>query len=157
MTTRSNARQQPTRVRETKTAAGKRAFLVAYAESGNVTLAATAAQIDRATHYKWLAADESYAEAFYEAGEAAADLLEKEARRRAVEGVERPVFHKGEECGRIREYSDHLLMFLLKGVRPEKYRERIHVLTEDAVDAEIRRLEAELARRSATGEAAPTS
>lgn len=152
---KGRTRAQPTRVRETKTQAAKRAFIAAYAESGNVTLAAIAAKVDRRTHYKWLEADPDYTDAFYEAGEAAADRLEQEARRRAVDGVERPLMHKGEEVGTVREYSDQLLMFLLKGVRPEKYRERIHLLTEDAVDAEIRRLEAELTRRSATGQAAP--
>jgi hypothetical protein len=31
---------------------------------------------------------------------------------------------KGAECGRVREYSDTLLIFLLKATKPEKYRER---------------------------------
>jgi hypothetical protein len=157
MTTKATGRTRarPTRVRETKTAASKRAFLAAYAVSGNVSLSAMAAKIDRRTHYKWLDADAAYTESFYEAGEAAADALESEARRRAVDGVERPVYQGGVMVGTVTEYSDNLLTFLLKGVRPEKYRERIHLLTEDAVDAEIRRLEAEVARRSATGQAAP--
>ena len=69
------------------------------------------------------------------------DRLEAEARRRAIEGIEKPVFYKGKMCYRdevdpatgerrgtgepllIRKSSDVLLMFLLKGARPEKYRE----------------------------------
>ena len=52
------------------------------------------------------------------------DTLEFEARRRECEGVDEPVFHKGEECGHVRRYSDALLMFLLRSHRPEKFRER---------------------------------
>ncbi len=68
--------------------------------------------------------DPEYAAAFTEAQEEAADRLEEEARRRAVEGVDEPVFYKGKKCGAIRRYSDSLLIFLLKGVRPEKFKER---------------------------------
>ena len=57
------------------------------------------------------------------AREGAADTLEAEARRRAIEGVEEPVFHKGEQVGTLRKYSDVLLIFLLKGARPERYRD----------------------------------
>ena len=57
--------------------------------------------------------------------DAAADALELEARRRAVEGTEKPVFFQGYECGRIREYSDTLLIVLLKANRPGKFRERV--------------------------------
>jgi hypothetical protein len=48
--------------------------------------------------------------------------LEDEAVRRAYEGVERPVFQGGKQVGVVREYSDTLLIFLLKALRPEKYR-----------------------------------
>ncbi|MBX6773030.1 MAG: hypothetical protein IRY83_14975 [Chloroflexi bacterium] len=52
------------------------------------------------------------------------DALEAEAWRRAVDGVERPVYQNGQRVGAVREYSDTLLIFLLKGGRPQKYRER---------------------------------
>ena len=50
--------------------------------------------------------------------------LEDEATRRAVEGVEGPVFFQGRQCGVVRKYSDTLLIFRLKAMRPEKYSER---------------------------------
>lgn len=53
-----------------------------------------------------------------------AEQLESEAIRRAYEGVDKPVFYKGKECGAIREFSDTLMMFLLKGMMPAKYRDR---------------------------------
>jgi hypothetical protein len=106
----------------------KRAFLAAYRETGNVRLACTAAQIGRSSHYRWLAQDRDYEVAFEQAKKDAVDVLEAEARRRAVEGCEEQVgWYKGEAGGTVRRYSDTLLIFLLKGAAPQKYRERMEV------------------------------
>jgi hypothetical protein len=102
----------------------KKAFLVAFAECGNVTQAAQAAGIVRQTHYEWLDSIPEYAELFELAKESAADKLEQEARRRAVQGVEEVVYYQGKEVGRQLRYSDNLLMFMLKGERPEKFKDR---------------------------------
>ncbi len=48
-----------------------------------------------------------------------------EAVRRAVEGTEKPVYQQGRLVGHVQEYSDTLLIFLLKGRRPEKYGEKL--------------------------------
>ena len=101
----------------------KGAFLAAYGRIGNVTSAATLAGVDRTTHYKWLEEDAAYVQAFAAAKEEAADWLETEAHRRAFLGVLKPIHHKGERVDYVREYSDTLLIFLLKGARPEKYRD----------------------------------
>ena len=87
-------------------------FLEAYAELGTITHAAKAADIGRRTHYDWLEDDEEYAKAFADAEQAAVDMLEGEARRRAFAG------------------SDTLVIFLLKGMRPEKYADRRHITGE---------------------------
>lgn len=50
------------------------------------------------------------------------EKLEAEVDRRAVEGIDHPVIYKGSITGTYREYSDNLLMFRLKKLRPE-YRE----------------------------------
>ncbi len=106
----------------------KKAFLAAFRATGNVRLACEAAEVGRSSHYRWLEADAAYEEAFDLAKEDAADILEAEATRRAVEGVEEPTgWYKGEPGGFIRRYSDTLLIFLLKGLRPEVYRERVEV------------------------------
>jgi hypothetical protein len=47
--------------------------------------------------------------------------LEAEALRRARDGVLEPVFHQGMEVGRVRKYSDKLLMFLLRGYKPARF------------------------------------
>ena len=103
--------------------AKKRAFLAAYAELGNITAAAAAADVSRSMHYTWLERDRRYAAAFAQAHEMVGDHLEAEARRRAVEGWDEPVYYQGQVVGSIRRYSDTLLIFLLKGARPEKFRD----------------------------------
>lgn len=120
----------------------KAAFIAAFADVGTITHAAREAGIHRHTHYAWMEADEQYAVAFRAAEKAAAENLEREARRRAYEGVDEPVYQGGKEVGRIRKYSDTLLIFLLKGALPSKYRERVEITTD--VNAEVRRLAAEL-------------
>ena len=48
-----------------------------------------------------------------EALDRSADALEEEARRRAFEGVDEPMYYKGEQIGTTKKYSDVLIMFLL--------------------------------------------
>lgn len=102
----------------------KGAFLAAFSRLGNIRRACDVATVDRQSHYNWLRDDPEYARAFETAKLDACDRLEAEARRRAVRGTVRPVFHQGVQCGGIREYSDTLLIFLLKGALPEKYSDR---------------------------------
>ena len=68
--------------------------------------------------------DADFAERWQQAEALAAIALEMEARRRAVDGVEEPVFYQGQKIGVIRRYSDSLLSLLLRGSRPGKFRDR---------------------------------
>lgn len=104
----------------------QKAFIAAYKECGNISRACDIAEITRTTHYRWLKEDD-YRENFEKAGEVAVDRLEEEARRRAVLGVEEPVFHRGKQIATIKKYSDTLLIFLLKGARPQKYKDNAKV------------------------------
>lgn len=128
----------------------KRAFLAAIAETGNITSAAKITGIARKTHYNWMQEDSAYAAAYKEAMEQAAENLEAEARRRAVEGTLKPVFYKGKQCGTVREYSDTLLIFLLKGAMPDKYSEKFqgtidhNVIVDDMSREQIQERIAEL-------------
>jgi hypothetical protein len=106
-----------------KTSPWHATFLDALSSSGNVTAAARRAGVDRGTAYRARAAAAEFRAAWEEALEVATDALEAEARRRALEGWDEPVFFGGQECGRIRKYDSTLLMFLLKAHRPEKFRE----------------------------------
>jgi len=102
----------------------KAAFLAAYAKVATVSHAAKLVEMDRCTHYEWLKTDPQYAEAFREAKLEACDNLEAEARRRAMVGCEEVIYYQGVECGRVRKYSDTLLIVLLKANMPDKYIER---------------------------------
>ncbi len=97
MTTKATAKKK----RET--------FLSVLSETGSVTQAAKAAKLDRANLYRLRKNDEAFAEAWAEAEELGVEALEDEACRRAFDG------------------SDTLLIFLLKGKKPDKYRERTEV------------------------------
>jgi len=107
----------------------QRAFLAAFALCGQVVKSANLAHIDIQSHYNWLRSSPEYAKAFEEAIEKAGDMLEDVATRRAVEGVPKPVYYQGQECGIVIEYSDNLLKFLLKGAKPFKYMDRVDLTT----------------------------
>lgn len=104
----------------------KQAFLDALANTGVVKTAMTISGVKSySTYRRWRDTDPDFAEAYAEALEAAADALEAEARRRASEGTVRVKFHPktGAQIDEI-QYSDSLMMFLLKGSRPDKFAER---------------------------------
>jgi hypothetical protein len=107
----------------------KRAFLVALAKTGVRAEAARMASVDRTVIYTpaWRD-DAAFQEALRRADLMAADIIEAEIHRRAVEGVDEPVgWYRGEAGGTVRRYSDNLLMFRAKALMPEKYRERVEV------------------------------
>ena len=99
-------------------------FLQTLRDTANVSAAARAANVNRRTVYVWRDETPEFAADWDEALEEATDTLEAEARRRALKGVAKPVFYKGEACGTVQEYSDTLMTLLLKAHRPEKYKER---------------------------------
>jgi hypothetical protein len=98
-------------------------FLENLSESGNVTQSAKLAALGRSALYKHRREDEEFAREWDEASELGLAALEDEARRRAFEGWEEPVWHQGKMCGLVRKFSDTLLIFLLKGGMPNKYRD----------------------------------
>jgi hypothetical protein len=109
----------------------KRRFLEALAECGNVSVAAKAAGISRPTVYQLRQADDGFAQGWADAEERAADRLEAEAWRRAVEGIPEPLVSAGRlvrgDDGQpmvIQRYSDQLLITLLRAHRPERFRDR---------------------------------
>lgn len=98
-------------------------FLLSLSECGNVTQAAKDAGISRMTAYRHRERDAEFAEAWDDAVEEGTDALEAEARRRAMQGVEEPVYYKGYVVGHVQKFSDTLLIFLLKAYRPETFRD----------------------------------
>ena len=107
-------------------------FFKALAEGAAVGTACAEAGYKRRTVYDYRAGCEEFSNRWDEAVETAVELLEVEADRRAVEGTLKPVFHRGEVCGHIRVFSDNLLMFRLKALRPQKYRDNSTVQVDHA-------------------------
>jgi hypothetical protein len=104
------------------------AFISALAQSGNISEACKDAEIGRQTAYDLREKSEEFASLWRDALDEACDALEKEARRRAKDGVVNTIFYKGEPIGEEHQYSDTLMIFLLKAHRPEVYRERMESL-----------------------------
>ncbi len=96
-------------------------FLDHIAAGQSVRSAATTVGVKPSTPYTWRKQDKRFAAAWEAAEEAGTDIIEEEAFRRAVKGVEKPVYRGGEVVGHIADYSDAMLMFLLKSRRPERY------------------------------------
>ncbi len=59
--------------------------------------------------------------------------------------------YKGKPCGVVREYSDNLLMFRLKALMPDKYRERVPAPSSIAT-IDLNKLPDHLIARIAAGE-----
>lgn len=102
----------------------KRAFLLSYEQHGYVGRAAADAGVHRCTFYDWLAVDTAFAADVEMANWAVLERFEREADRRAIEGVDHPITYQGVVTGHYAEYSDNLLMFRMKALAPDKYRER---------------------------------
>jgi hypothetical protein len=105
----------------------KSKFLRIYKELGTVELASKNVPISPHTVYNWIKQDTEFAVSFNDikpvAKQSYLGALEREAHRRAVEGILEGVFYKGVLVNHIRKFSDVLLIVLLKANAPEKYRE----------------------------------
>jgi hypothetical protein len=107
--------------------AHQRAFLDAYEKTYCITWAVRAAGVTRKTHYRWLEQDSGYAAAFKRTQMIAGDTLESVAIERATVGWTEPIYFRGEKCGEVRKFDDAMLMFLLRGLMPEKYGHRVQI------------------------------
>jgi hypothetical protein len=139
----------------------KRAYLRALATHGRKMKAAQDAGVHEDTPYLpgWRF-DQEFQEAKALAEAIAAERIEDEAVRRAVEGLKRYRFSKDGEPLKHpvtgepyfeHEYSDHLLQFLLKGQLPHKYGAKLH-LTAALANFDMSRLPDHLIDRLAAWE-----
>ncbi len=98
-------------------------FFTALENGHSVNAACATAGYARRCVYRWRSSDQAFAARWRDANAVACDLLADEADRRGRDGVDEPVFYKGEQCGAKRRYSDGLLLARLRALRPEQYRE----------------------------------
>lgn len=108
-------------------------FLDFLSKTANVVASCDAAGIPRTTVYRWRKNFDAFRAAWEESQELGTDALEDEAIRRCSHGVARKKFTgKGDpvmdpETGKQYvelDYSDTLLIFMLKARRPEKFKDR---------------------------------
>src|SRR5690242_9434258 len=127
-------RKRPTQLTPEK----EQVFLNSLAAGNTVVHASRAAGVTRATAYAQRKRSATFARAWAEAEEAGVQVMEQEAFRRAVKGLLKPVASAGKVVAHVREYSDTLLIFLLKARRPSVYRDTINVelyIRQAALDA----------------------
>lgn len=79
------------------------------------------AGVHRSTMFKRKKEDELFAARWEDARRQAVEVLEAEARRRAIDGIDKPYYYKGKVVGVLKERSDRLLEFMLAGMAPKKY------------------------------------
>jgi len=109
--------------RTSRTAQKDRAFFKALSEYANVSAACKKAKYTRSVVYAAREKDQKFYDKWEAAWSKGIDAMEEEATRRAVQGVEQPVYQGGKLVGKVQKHSDVLLMFMLKGRRPKKFRE----------------------------------
>jgi hypothetical protein len=102
-------------------------FLAHFSTLASVSRACKKARVPRSNVYLWLndKSEKTFNELYETACKEALGALEDEAVRRAYEGTTRPVYQGGKKVGSIREFSDTLLIVLLKARAPEKYKDRM--------------------------------
>jgi hypothetical protein len=113
----------------------KRIFLNNFVLKKNVAKACKQTGITRGQFNRWIKNDPQFKRDYNDLVEALTDLLLEKAILRASKGTERHKFFKGEmiidpRTGKPyveREYSDSLLMFLLKGLRPDTFGDKNQV------------------------------
>jgi hypothetical protein len=117
----------------------KRALLLAYVETGRLREACRAACVDTHLHYYWKRTDPAYAAAYEEAQQIAGEWLEEEAIRRA-HGWEETRYTLHGIPYTVTKHSDLLLIFLLKGLMPKKYGDKIAHTGKDEGPIDVRGL-----------------
>lgn len=122
-------------MRDTLKRTRQAAFLRAFAIRGVTLDGLKAANIPRSSFDSWKSTDPWFEGMCWQALEEAKDRIEAEAHRRAVDGYDELVIYQGmpteiedphtgqKRLLTVRKYSDALLQTLLKGARPDKYRE----------------------------------
>lgn len=108
-----------------RTVARKTSFIEALRKRSSVLHAAEKAGLGASWCYDERKRDEEFAREWDAALEYTTENLEDSLYERAVEGTRRPVYQGGQLVGHVREFDTTAGIFLLKGRRPEVYRERI--------------------------------
>lgn len=108
---------QPTNPKIAKAEADRVArerFLVSLRAGNTVKQAALDSGVSRITVFRWRESNDQFGKDWTDALKEGDEAVIQEIHRRAIEGVDKPVFQGGVEVGRIRQYSDVLLIVYAK-------------------------------------------
>lgn len=97
-----------------KASLSRGAFLLCLSHTGNLTIAAEFAGVNRAQIRAIMAQEEGFKTAVAEAMAEAEERVFHHAMRRAIEGVKVPRFYQGAIIGYVRMPSDMLLRYVLE-------------------------------------------
>lgn len=97
-------------------------FLDLLSEGVCVSEACERAGIPRRSVYARRSSDPAFRQQWNEALEMAADILEAEADRRGRDGWSEDVYYRGQVVGTRRRYSDRMLIFRLRALKPDMYK-----------------------------------
>lgn len=115
---RAAPRRRPTRKKPVRWSAKRAArFLEELAQCSNVAASARAAGIAESTIYRRRLKDEAFRAEWQAALREGVSRLETMLLERALNGVEKAVWHGGKQVGSMREYSDRLALALLAAHR----------------------------------------
>ena len=78
--------------------------------AANVVIACDLAKMPRSTYYKWLLTDEQFAAEVERVQISTGAMIDAEIDRRGRIGVVEDVWHDGEKVGKVRKFSDSLLI-----------------------------------------------
>lgn len=116
----------------------KRKFCRVLSQQGNKSVACKSCGISYMTFCRHYREDPQFAKDVDLAMEEAGDMLEAEAIRRGVTGIEVAVRNsQGDIIGHDMKYSDRLLTLLLKAAKPEKFSDKAQVTHTGSVDHNI--------------------
>lgn len=110
------------KIRVAASAKRREQFLELFRIHGKTSVVSNLMGISRHCVNQWCVRVKGFREELEAANEEYCDRLEEEARRRGVDGVESAIYHQGVVVGKERLYSDRLLIKLLEGARPGKYK-----------------------------------
>jgi len=94
---------------------------------GDTLAAACRAGISTSLLYRWKVHDAPFAARWDAARATNADAYERVLAERFFDGVDKPVIHQGQITDTYKEFDNSIGVFMLKALRPEKYRERVDV------------------------------
>jgi hypothetical protein len=106
------------------TAEKKARFLAALAQGCTISTAARTLNIDPRSFYRHKVDEPDFAEDWEAAYKEGTERLEEEAKRRAAEGWDEPVYYQGDIVGYVRKYDSTLLMFTLKARDRDRYSDK---------------------------------